>query len=268
MSDYLDRLTRQSSGSEAAIRPRLSARFEPTEQASTLDLEAEAELPGTEAERGQANTLQPPAQPPIETGGRPVTNAGMHRPSLLALPMPLPELIEMDDATSRQAEQSVQTAVAAKIELTHVAQIQTTPLVGTSPAGGHERLAANAERSILSTHSNLEQTAPPATTVKVDSPVPMTWLNDRRPSERAQGAATLRPGRVVQPQVLPAPEPTAPPKNRTAELQASPVIRVTIGRVEVRAIMPPPAAPARRSAPSAPQLSLEEYLRRRNGGQP
>jgi|GEM_PF-3015258 len=46
---------------------------------------------------------------------------------------------------------------------------------------------------------------------------------------------------------------------------AAPVIQVTIGRIEVRAVSP--SAPAR-SAPSraAPSPSLEEYLARRNGG--
>lgn len=48
--------------------------------------------------------------------------------------------------------------------------------------------------------------------------------------------------------------------------QASePTVRVTIGRIEVRATAPaPPPTPAAR--PTGPRLSLEEYLRRRNGG--
>ncbi len=40
---------------------------------------------------------------------------------------------------------------------------------------------------------------------------------------------------------------------------------VSIGRVEVRAIMPPVAAP-KPTPPSAPKLSLEDYLKQRNGG--
>jgi hypothetical protein len=47
---------------------------------------------------------------------------------------------------------------------------------------------------------------------------------------------------------------------------AGPVIQVTIGRIEVRAVTPP--APAR-SAPArpSPAPSLDEYLKRRNGGE-
>jgi len=43
----------------------------------------------------------------------------------------------------------------------------------------------------------------------------------------------------------------------------SPMVQVTIGRIEIRAA--PPAAPPRRVAASAPTMSLREYLDRRNG---
>jgi hypothetical protein len=46
-----------------------------------------------------------------------------------------------------------------------------------------------------------------------------------------------------------------------------PVVTVTIGRVEVRAIVPPPA-PERPKADARKALSLEEYLERRHGGRP
>jgi hypothetical protein len=49
---------------------------------------------------------------------------------------------------------------------------------------------------------------------------------------------------------------------------SQPTIRVSIGRIEVRAVQPPPE-PA--TAPTAtaryePPMTLEAYLRRRNGG--
>lgn len=46
---------------------------------------------------------------------------------------------------------------------------------------------------------------------------------------------------------------------------SAPGIRVTIGRIEVRAITPPPA---RRTEParSGPKLSLDDYLKQRTGG--
>ncbi|TQF08880.1 hypothetical protein FJV41_47570 [Myxococcus llanfairpwllgwyngyllgogerychwyrndrobwllllantysiliogogogochensis] len=57
----------------------------------------------------------------------------------------------------------------------------------------------------------------------------------------------------------------SPASRNTSQAPAEPVIQVTIGRIEVRAVTP--AAPAR-SAPTrpSPSPSLEEYLARRNGG--
>jgi hypothetical protein len=82
-----------------------------------------------------------------------------------------------------------------------------------------------------------------------------------RPVEPGRPApAAAPPGLVVQPRVeraAPAPVP---------EIQPAPTIHVTIGRIEVRATAPQAAAaaPARRaSAPAV--LTLDEYLRRRDG---
>lgn len=68
--------------------------------------------------------------------------------------------------------------------------------------------------------------------------------------------------------------PVSPPLDRSAAWTgeqkapaALPTIRVTIGRIEVRAISTP--APARpRAAPPPARLSLEDYLRLRSGGNP
>jgi hypothetical protein len=70
------------------------------------------------------------------------------------------------------------------------------------------------------------------------------------------------------------PTPVGPPPQRTERGQAAaippaspPIIEVTIGRVEVRAVHPPaPVARPKPIAPAAPRLSLEEYLRNQNGG--
>jgi hypothetical protein len=50
-----------------------------------------------------------------------------------------------------------------------------------------------------------------------------------------------------------------------AKIREAPPIRVTIGRVEVRAIMAPPASPRAVRRPR-PALSLEDYLKQREGG--
>lgn len=57
-----------------------------------------------------------------------------------------------------------------------------------------------------------------------------------------------------QPPVTPPPEP-------------APTIQITIGRIEVRATPPPPAK-VEQKQPRTPVLSLDDYLRQRNGGRP
>lgn len=56
------------------------------------------------------------------------------------------------------------------------------------------------------------------------------------------------------------------PESTTGETSTAPTIRVTIGRIDVRAVTPP--APALRPKPvrTGPTLSLDEYSRQRKGG--
>ncbi len=61
-------------------------------------------------------------------------------------------------------------------------------------------------------------------------------------------------------------QPAQPARDEKRE-QAAPSINVTIGRVEVRATSPAPSAPARPPA-RAPITSLDNYLRKRAGGNP
>jgi hypothetical protein len=52
----------------------------------------------------------------------------------------------------------------------------------------------------------------------------------------------------------------------TRDSNAPPTVQVTISRVEVRAVTPPAQTPRAIERKSPPLLSLEEYLRERNGG--
>jgi hypothetical protein len=71
--------------------------------------------------------------------------------------------------------------------------------------------------------------------------------------------------RAPSPRTFASPLPAPARRDETAgeTAAAAPVIRVTIGRVEVRAVTPPP--PTEPPPPPAPRLSLDEYLRSHNG---
>jgi hypothetical protein len=58
--------------------------------------------------------------------------------------------------------------------------------------------------------------------------------------------------------------PSSEPREQLAANQP-PAIHVTIGRVEVRAVMAP-GPPPKAATPPGPKISLEEYLKQRNGG--
>jgi hypothetical protein len=83
-----------------------------------------------------------------------------------------------------------------------------------------------------------------------DRPVHGTPLVPVADSPRARPAA----GRVV-----------APHEREVAKEAPSPTVRITIGRVEVRAVIPEPAQPPPVARPE-PALSLEDYLRQHDGG--
>lgn len=99
-------------------------------------------------------------------------------------------------------------------------------------------------------------------------------LETRLPIQSDGSAAVKVQSIIAQPTVTPVlahagPEApsrwsTLPAMARPATEQEAPTVHVMIGRIEVKAMPPPPAPVTRRSASSI--MSLEEYLRQRSGG--
>jgi len=94
----------------------------------------------------------------------------------------------------------------------------------------------------------------------------------RTVSSRGQTEKGLLPARSSRAAVIAKPEASRfmePPKQTILQpMETNPTIRVNIGRVEVRATTPPaPTPPPPQSAsPAAQKLSLDDYLKLRNGG--
>jgi hypothetical protein len=94
---------------------------------------------------------------------------------------------------------------------------------------------------------------------------PVTTQREQSPRQRAHPMAPLPA--IAGPQATPRIEFAASAAVQSPARELPPTIRVTIGRIEVRAVMPPsPPAPGSTSARPGPALSLDAYLQQRSGG--
>lgn len=75
----------------------------------------------------------------------------------------------------------------------------------------------------------------------------------------------LQVNQAVRPPLAPRREAAHPSAARPA---ANPSVQVSIGKVEVRAVFPEPAVRPAPARPSRPTVSLQDYLHRRQGGEP
>ena len=121
--------------------------------------------------------------------------------------------------------------------------------------------------SAQATSQATTQAATPAMTVAVAAHRPEPSVSDA-PRNELPSSKTGEPvfgskRQGVRPAEMKA---VSPPAQLPAATQESPTIRISIGRVEVRAIMPASPAPRTAAAPQPPRLSLDEYRKQRNGG--
>jgi hypothetical protein len=110
---------------------------------------------------------------------------------------------------------------------------------------------APAERTARSRPSK-----PPAEPARKEESVPPAHEEGpRRPANRPAAIVpeTIQPARLERPA-------------RTASHGEAAAVRVTIGRIEVRAVAPPAPPPRRKAAPAVVPLGLDEYLERRRSG--
>lgn len=259
MNDPLANLLARSFGELArAVQPRLPARFE-----LVASFGGEVAVPpmqvGDQAAPGSPPVRVEPSPAPLASAIPPV-----ERRQVLPLPLaPLPAWGQPPTTCSELRRPSAPPPAAPE---------RISPDLGVSEA-----------------HS--ERTAPASLADFVEPrglPASASAVNPPRLPDVAAASPAVPPAPVVSfqpdsaldtihepvaPDILPpstpAPvmprEPGAPPREPAAPTHP-PRITVTIGRVEVRAVPPPPPSSRPRPQPPAPRLSLDEYLRRREGG--
>jgi hypothetical protein len=99
------------------------------------------------------------------------------------------------------------------------------------------------------------------TSPRQQTDLPLTSVQSGNPASRQRQLppSLLQNQQVITSQRLPAPVSEA--------ASSTPTIRVTIGRIDVRAVTPPAPPPRPKQARPGPTLSLDDYARQRKGGE-
>ncbi len=254
MSDYLSRLIERSLGTAPEIKPLIAPLHAPSDQ-----LREERTDAGAGLSPGATQTTRSVFE---ATTADELRNAAA--PTDIQDGVASPEFVRMEEERSRhsaEAKSPRESAPGTRKEMAGPRERTGVPKPLQSPRAPSPVIA----ESIELPNQEPRVVAQPATTAHSESIAPRDPVQSKStsaPASRALGRI------VVQPHVS---RPSAPASSTGFRRQSSstelPAIHVTIGRVEVRAIVSQPEPP-RRSAPppTTPKISLEEYLKKRNGG--
>lgn len=247
MADFLTNLALRIV-EPAQVRPRLAALFEPT--GPEVSAEAEGFAPPAEApveqttehwSEGEAEHAQISSRPRIAT----------RRASVEAEPpVDRPHPIEAMHDAARPAVPS--TPVVGVPQVTRAEPLPQEPgFVPVHRADEGEPALDRAPAAALE-HAPLAGPAQPGA-AEPDAPRPLVGQLSARAFEQ-QDATPIMP---MLPRAAP---PEWPQPRASTRVESEPVIHVTIGRIEVRAVAPPRGAEKERASPV---MSLEDYLRTR-----
>lgn len=203
--------------------------------------------PATEPQVSASSLSQLPS--PVTTG----FEQGSGQPTSLLPPTPISSAFQSDAIPKRSANQplgAVATSASLQQSVSIVSEQPATRVLG-QPKENQPTLLPAPERDLTVT----------ASSQNVEQPIkPVSASGETRWS--AIAPASTRTTVVAQPQVRPHVQPAVPiPIEPKAA--PNPTIRVTIGRIDVRAILPS-APPSQRTVRPAPKMSLDDYLRSRS----
>ena len=243
MSDYLKNLVERTLDPSRVVQPRLASRFEP--QAGTHGTFAAFDVETDD----EASPAAPSVEARTETRRTHVTTQADGAPRAQSEHLPAPVDERRPDFSPRAPRPAPMSERAPGPPLTSQTFVnKETP----GPAGVTVEAGKGAAREETSRQVSdaAREPRPPAESVMTQTP-------------------RVAP-RVVEPRLSPVlrvsevQPPIAPDDARLDE--EAPTIRVTIGRVDVRAVAAPAKEARRAPEPPRPALTLEDYLRRRGGG--
>lgn len=274
MNDYFDNLVAKTLGLTPAVQPRLASLFEP---------------PGMARLPADTEPLAPPLVP--------------EEAEILATPMPDSEFMERSKTADRR-EPVLPAPLAPSDELSDrkpakVAERAAPSQSRLTLASSSEREEAGAASVSLSPredraaphHPPAEIPLPPSPIIARQTLLIPASLAPTPPppvstGQRESRAALSDDGLLVHPTIATGVKPRAdsepadprepdasfdgiatPSLESVAKPEPAPTIKITIGRVDVRAVMQPQPAP-RPTPERRPALSLDEYLKQRSEGKP
>ncbi|HXI70007.1 MAG TPA: hypothetical protein VNN22_06580 [Verrucomicrobiae bacterium] len=266
MSDYLSHIAERAGSAPAAVRPALPSLFEPVKTEGGFAVASMAR--GTEPIFEIEHHLQPVCEASDKSRSIHDRVASIQTILTTASTSPSPPMSE--PATKRTSADNVRSPIAEPTVGVFAAEsnVVVEP-TAESPRKQPAVWPRTDQAAELAQKQSIVGDAMPTSHLLVNAePTPATH-------RAAPSPATVAP---AVPFLIPAitPVPSAPIASRErasaktafateAESSPAPIIHVTIGRVEVRAILPatnatpPPAL-------SVPKLSLDDYLKTRNGG--
>lgn len=266
MTGYLSKLTLRSAEQPQPIRPRLASLFEPVAGLPILSLKTTsvttenetqdaspptAEPVATTAEIKSSDNSRKLAAATFETPKAPSVDRGRGRTSSQELsrrPAPVPADKLVTKPTRVETVSASEESPATTRPLRNIAAVKQDPAILDQPRP-ETQVAHLIETKLI---ESLVRSEPPPTSTRE--------TRKARPEPERHSV-------IVKPEVTAGSIQTP---GKEADLgEASSSIRITIGRVDVRAIMP--AAPPQPAVTSSsqrkgqPALSLDEYLKQRNG---
>lgn len=267
MSDYLSHIVMRTINPQAVMQPRLVGLFEPPRppEGPTFSTDQEQALEETRQQTERPNEQPDSPQVPL-TRSEPTAQPFVWQPGVLEPHQPLqtgplgelisqrvqpgPDSTEMEGINKEYPRQAM--LQPAQVQITRVPPSDQEP-----------------SQSGVITPKTAGDRAARSDSVPALPPFPLRLSQDEI-NQPEPGTIPTQPLVMMPPQVpLPlnkaSPITMLPTAKGIEKPEPAPVINVTIGRIEVRAV--PPTAPAQqKGGPSQSKGSLEEYLKQRQGG--
>jgi hypothetical protein len=288
MSDYFGYLAQLTLGVTPSLKPRPASRFDPAATMETMPamvvVDEAAEPPQRSPRPAAPTRTEPPSE--LRHGRHATRLEPKRRPQDEAAPGSAEGDLEGGPAIPTSRPPVPQTSPDSVVaESAQARAAEEPPIAATQPAPH-----THVERVVR------EPSVPPAERPLVSPQV--RWIDESAPQHPTDSGGDAGSERVVvvhaerpvardgsrqdldacttAPSSDPPPS-GAPPgfvvdsdRERAARLgrripPSPPTIQVTIGRVEVRAVQPPPSVPPQPTS-RAPELTLDDYLKSRSGG--